>query len=410
MSEHDKITSEVKDHSASRSEPAPPMVHAVHGLGRGFKRATEGGSRRWLILVLLVGLLGGALGSFGYLQFFAQAIPVERRQVVVEESSAIVDVAKKMNDSVVSITSEAVTRGFFGNMQQMQSAGTGMILTSDGLILTNRHVVDNQSATYTVILSNGKSYPAKVVSVDTANDVAFVRIEASGLSTVKLGDSGSVKVGQKVVAIGNALGQFQNSVTEGIISGLSRGVEAGDSSGLAGSSEQLQNLLQTDAAINSGNSGGPLVNLDGQVVGMNTAVAGQGAQNIGFAIPINDVKPLIDSVKQKGRIVRPYLGVRYMALDQQTARANNLSVTVGAWVQAADDSMPGVVPDSPADKAGVKEGDIITKINSDKIDSTHSLQSVIGKHKPGDSVALTVIRDGKTITLKATLAEGPSRS
>jgi len=214
-------------------------------------------------------------------------------------------------------------------------------------------------------------------------------------------------VGQEVVAIGNALGQFQNTVTEGIVSGLSRGVTAGDDSGITGSSEQLQNLFQTDAAINPGNSGGPLVNLEGQVVGINTAVAGQGSQNIGFAIPINDAKPLISSVKSTGKIVRAYLGVRYVALDQQTAQANNLPVSDGAWVQAAGDQNSGVMPGSPADKGGVKDGDIITKVNDDTIDSTHSLQSLIGKHKPGDRVTLTVNRNGKTMTLGVTLQEAP---
>jgi serine protease Do len=214
-----------------------------------------------------------------------------------------------------------------------------------------------------------------------------------------------VQVGQHVVAIGNALGQFQNTVTEGIISGLSRGVTAGDSSGMGGSSEQLQNLFQTDAAINPGNSGGPLVNLAGQVIGINTAVAGQGAQNIGFAIPINEAKPLIASVKEKGRIVRAYLGVRYVAVDQQAATANNLSVNHGAWVQATDDQTPGVVPDSPAAKAGIKEGDIITKVGGDTVDSTHSLQSLISKHKPGEKVVVTVMRDGKEQSLDVTLEE-----
>jgi len=228
------------------------------------------------------------------------------------------------------------------------------------------------------------------------------------LPTVELADSGSVTVGQQVVAIGNALGQFQNTVTEGIISGLSRGVTAGDDSGATGSSEQLQNLFQTDAAINPGNSGGPLVNLDGQVIGIDTAVAGQGSQNIGFAIPINDAKPLIASVKSTGKITRAYLGVRYVALDQQAAQANNLPVSDGAWVQAADDQNPGVLPGSPADKGGVKEGDIITKVNGDTIDSTHSLQSLIGKYKPGDKVTLTVNRGGKTMTLGVTRQEAPA--
>lgn len=391
------------------TEPASPAP--AKSLRRSHRLKLPFGRRQGSLgLVLIIGLVAGMAGSYGYIRFFAKSIPVDRKQLVVQESSAVIDAAKKVSPSVVSITSQAVTQGFFGNVSQMQSAGTGMIISSDGLILTNRHVVDETSASYTVIMNDGKTYPATVVSRDTSNDVAFVRISATGLPAVSLGDSGSVQVGQQVVAIGNALGQFQNSVTDGIISGVSRGITAGDSSGLTGSSEQLQNLLQTDAAINSGNSGGPLVNLDGQVIGMNTAVAGQGAQNIGFAIPINDIKPLVDSVKTKGRIVRAYLGIRYVAVDQQTATANNLSVTNGAWVQAQDDSNPGVVAGSPAEKAGVKEGDIITKINNDSIDATHSLQSLIGKHKSGDKVTLTVVRDGKTMTLEATLGEAPATS
>ena len=393
----DETSTDVKPETA----PARPAAR------RGFGRMSE---QRWLAIMLIVGILAGMLGSYGYIRYFAKSIPVSSKQVLVQESSAVIDVAKKASPSVVSITSKAVTRGFFNTLQQVQGAGTGMIVSADGLILTNRHVVSDTTATYTVIMNDGKTYPATVVSRDTSNDVAFVRISASNLPVVTLGDSGSVKVGQKVVAIGNALGQFQNSVTEGVISGVSRGITAGDSSGLTGSSEQLSNLFQTDAAINEGNSGGPLVDLEGQVIGMNTAVAGQGAQNIGFSIPINDIKPLLDSVKTKGRIVRAYLGVRYVAVDQQTATANNLSVKDGAWVQAADDSNPGVVPDSPADKAGVKEGDIITKIGKDSIDSTHSLQSLIGKHKSGDKITLTVVRDGKAMTLDATLADAPAGS
>jgi serine protease Do len=346
-------------------------------------------------------------GSYGFIRFFATAVPVEKRQLVVEESSPVIDVAEKVSPAVVSITSKTVTRGFFGP-QQAEGAGTGMIVTPDGLIMTNRHVVDDLNANYTVITNDGKSYPAKIVSRDTANDVAFVRISANNLPTVKLADSGSVKVGQRVVAIGNALGQFQNTVTDGIISGVSRGVTAGDRSGMTGRAEQLQNLLQTDAAINSGNSGGPLVNLDGQVVGINTAVAGQGAQNIGFAIPINDAKPLIASVKTNGRIVRPYLGVRYVAVDKQTAAANELPVDQGAWIQAGSDLELGVVAESPAAKAGLREGDIITKVAGSKIDATHSLQSLIGKHKVGDKIRLSMYRDGKEQTVEATLEAAPA--
>ena len=365
---------------------------------------------RAIASAVIFGIIGGLIGSFLFVRYFANAIPADRKQLIVQENSAVIDVAQKVSPSVVSITSKTVTRSFFGGVQQAEGAGTGMIVTSDGLILTNRHVVEDTAANYTVITSDGKSYPAKVLTRDTVNDVAFVRITASNLSVVELGDSGSVKVGQRVVAIGNALGQFQNSVTDGIISGLSRGVVAGDGSGTASStsSEQLQNLLQTDAAINPGNSGGPLVNLDGQVVGINTAIAGQGAQNIGFAIPINEVKPLVASVKSSGKIVRPYLGVRYQAIDKQVATQNNLSVTQGAWVQAADTQNPGVVAGSPAEKAGIKDGDILTKIGSDTIDATHSLQSLIGKHKVGDKVTVGLLRDGKNQGVDVTLEAAPA--
>jgi serine protease Do len=384
---------------------APP-VQAANALRRGVSNFKL--PQRVAILAVVVGLVGGMVGSWVFIAYFAGAVPVAKKQILVQENSAVIDVAKKVSPSVVSITSKAVTQGFFGNTQQTEGAGTGMIVSSDGLILTNRHVVDDTSANYTVVLNDGKSYPATVVSRDTTNDLAFVRIKASGLPTVTLADSSQVQVGQRVVAIGNALGQFQNTVTDGIISGLSRGVTAGDSSGVTNSTEQLQNLFQTDAAINPGNSGGPLVNLDGQVVGINTAVAGQGAQNIGFAIPINEAKSALASVKSTGRIVRAYLGVRYVALDPQTAQANNLPVDNGAWVQASDDQNPGVVAGSPAEKGGVKEGDIITKINGDSITSTSSLQSLVGKYKPGDKVTLTINRDGKTQTLTVTLEEAPA--
>jgi serine protease Do len=380
------------------------------GMSHRSRRRFSAKAGRNLLTIAVAGSLAGVGGAYGYTHYLASSIPVDRKQLIVEESSAVIDVATKLSPSVVSITSKTVARGFFGYSQEVEGAGTGMVLTTDGLILTNRHVVDDASATYTVVMSDGKTYPATVVSRDSKNDVAFVRVEAKDLAPVTLGDSGSLKVGQQVVAIGNALGQFQNSVTEGIISGVSRGITAGSGSGMGGSAEELSNLLQTDAAINSGNSGGPLVDLDGQVIGMNTAVAGSGAQNIGFAIPINDIKPLIDSVKTKGRIVRAYLGVRYVSLTKQVATLNNLTVTDGAWVQAAGDANPGVVGGSPADKAGVQEGDIITKINDDKIDATHSLQSLIGKYKTGDKIKLTVIRDGNTTTLEATLEDAPAGS
>jgi serine protease Do len=392
-------------HEDQETIQAPP-VRAAALLGRqmdNFKLP-----QRVAVVALIFGIVGGMLGSYGFIRFFASSIPADKKQLIVQESSAVIGVAKEVSPAVVSITSQAVTQGFFGTSQQTEGAGTGMIITPDGLILTNQHVVSDTTASYTVVMSDGKTYPATVVARDAVNDLAFVRISANGLPTVQLGDSDAVQVGERVVAIGNALGQFQNTVTDGVISGLSRGVTAGDDSGLSSSSEQLQNLFQTDAAINPGNSGGPLLNLDSQVIGINTAVAGQGSQNIGFAIPINEAKPEITSVEKTGQIVRSYLGVRYVALDGQTASANNLPVSSGAWIQASDAQDPGVIAGSPAANAGLQEGDIITKVNSDSIDSTHTLSTLIAKYKPGDNVTLTVNRGGKTQTINVTLGTAPA--
>jgi serine protease Do len=369
--------------------------------------------QRVIAAALLVGLLGGALGSYTFIRYFANDIPANRKQLVVQETSAYINVAKTVSPAVVSITSQAVTQDMFGQPEQESAAGTGMIVNSDGLILTNRHVVDDSTATYTVVLSNGKSYPAKILALDTNNDLAFVKITASGLPTVQLGDSSAVQVGQQVVAIGNALGQFQNTVTQGIVSGLSREVEAGDDSsdGTESSStsdESLQDLFQTDAAINPGNSGGPLVNLDGQVIGIDTAIAGDGSQNIGFAIPIDDAKALVTSMEKSGTLQTAYLGVRYVALDPSTASASNLSVSQGAWVQSASSSDPGVVPGSPADKAGIKNGDVITKVGNKDVDANNSLQSLVEAYTPGNKVTFTINRAGKTITLNVTLGQSPA--
>jgi serine protease Do len=388
------------------AEPVALPVQAASVIRRHVSEVKT--PQRVIAMALIFGLIGGAVGSYTFIRYFANDIPANRKQLVVQETSAYINVAKIVSPAVVSITSQAVTQGMFGEPEQ-----EGMIVDSDGLILTNRHVVDDSTATYTVVLSNGKSYPAKVLALDSNNDLAFVKITASGLPTVQLGDSGSVQVGQQVVAIGNALGQFQNTVTQGIVSGLSREVEAGDDSSggdtsSTSSDESLQDLFQTDAAINPGNSGGPLVNLAGQVVGIDTAIAGDGSQNIGFAIPINDAKALVTSMEKSGTLQTAYLGVRYVALDPSAAQANNLSVSQGAWVQSADAQDPGVVVGSPADKAGIKNGDVITKVGGSSVDANNSLQSLVEAYKPGDKVAFTVNRSGKTMTLSVTLGQTPS--
>ena len=280
----------------------------------------------------------------------------------------------------------------------MQSgAGTGVIISGDGYILTNNHVVGN-SKSATVMLDDGTVYEnVEVVGSDPLNDIAFMKIkDAKDLPTVTLGDSSTVKVGQQVVAIGNALGQYQNTVTTGILSGVGRPVTAGSESG--GQQENLVDLLQTDAAINSGNSGGPLVNMAGQVIGINTAIVAD-ANNIGFSIPINSTKGLIEGLLKTGEVKRAFLGVNFINITPSVAKELKLSVTEGAYVFGDN----AVSPNSPAAKAGIEKGDIITKINDNQIGRSQGLSTIIGMYRPDTKVAITILRDGKTITKDVTL-------
>jgi len=323
-------------------------------------------------------------------------------RVVVEESSAIVDATKKIGTSVVSITSSGAARREipgFGTIEAPQTSGTGFIVTSDGLIATNKHVVRG-SQTFTVTTAEGKTFDGKVVATDPTNDLALIKIEERGLPVADLGDSDRVQVGQWVIAIGNALGELQNTVTVGVISAKERSAQPSDSSG---QSESLDGLLQTDAAINPGNSGGPLVNLSGQVIGINTAIAGN-AQNIGFAIPVNDLKKDLDSYSKTGKILQPYMGVRYQTITKAVAKASNLPVQEGALLISLG-RLPAVTPDSPAAAAGLKEDDIITKINNDKITESLPLARLIRRYNPNDQVTLTVLRNGSELRLELTLGE-----
>lgn len=364
-----------------------------------------------MIASLSLGFLGGWAGSHSKSEQQNNTFSKANQQVVLNESQLISDIAKTVSPSVVSIdvTSQTQQLDFFGRSRAVdqQSAGTGIIISKDGYVLTNRHVIPNGASKVAVTLSDGTKLGNVEVVGRTADtdtlDVAFLKIKdtkGKTLTPAKLGDSSKVQVGDKVVAIGNALGQFQNSVTSGIISGFGRSIEAGDQSG--SDSETLQNLLQTDAAINPGNSGGPLVNINGEVVGMNTAVASQSAQNIGFAIPINDIQGLIKSVLTKGTLERPYLGVRYVTLTDDYAYQFNLDVKRGAYIAPSQDGQSSIIPDSPAAKAGLKEKDIITKVDGTAIDENNSLISLVSRKAVGEDVKLTVIRDGKeqTITVK----------
>jgi len=393
------------------NRPNIPKLNVANLKNRRFAK------RIVLILVCgLVGFGGGLLGAQvnkgGNL---AQTTTAQKQQYVSSEGQLIAQIAKDVGQSVVSIEAQSQTsvQDIFGFSfpQQQTGAGTGFIVSDSGIVVTNRHVVPAGTTDMSVTLSDGTKFTdVKVIgrtSQSSSLDVAFLKIndlKGKKLTPVTLGDSSKMQVGDRVIAIGNALGQFQNTVTSGIISGYGRDVTATDQTGLG--TETLSDLFQTDAAINPGNSGGPLVNISGEVIGINTAVAG-GAQNIGFAIPVNDIKGLIEGVLADGELKQPYLGVRYLSLTDDIAYQYNLSVNRGAYI--APSNQTSVLPDSPADKAGLKEKDIITKVNNIAIDNKTNLSSALSRFRVGDSVKLTVIRAGKTMTLNATLEAAPSQ-
>lgn len=278
--------------------------------------------------------------------------------------------------------------------------GTGFVVSSDGLILTNKHVVSEENADYTVVTNDGHKYEAEVLATDPFNDLALLKVEGIDLKPLVLGDSDNIVIGQTVIAIGNALGEYRNTVTKGVISGIGRTITAGDSRGF---SETLENVIQTDAAINFGNSGGPLINLEGEVIGINTAIASQG-QLIGFAIPINQAKTAIESVNKYGKIVRPFLGVRYILIDETIAKENNLPVNYGALIVRGEKITDlAVIPGSPADIAGLTENDIILEFDGQKITTDNSLSKIIRQYQPGDEVSLKVLKKGEEKIIKVTL-------
>ena len=330
---------------------------------------------------------------------------------VSAEDRRVIDLVRAVSPSVVSVVVKKELSKLYGatgpygaygfdlpqvptqpGQKQEIGGGTGFVISEDGLILTNRHVANDTDAEYEVVMADGKKYPAQVIARDSILDVAVLKVQATGLTVAPLGDSDKLSVGETVIAIGNALSEYRNSVTKGVISAVNRRVIAGNG---AGDSEVLEEALQTDAAINPGNSGGPLVDLEGNVIGMNTAVNRSG-QSIGFAIPINAVKVVIESVKAEGKIVRPWLGVRYSMLTEDSAKANGLTIAYGALLVGGAEKGDGaaVVPDSPAAKAGLKVGDVLLSVNGVRLDDQHPLSSVIGKNRAGDTVQVRVLRDG----------------
>ncbi|MFC1662659.1 S1C family serine protease [Patescibacteria group bacterium] len=382
-----------------------------------------------LLLSFIVGGLGGGIVSalinndswdqwwdkiVGNNQASSNTNLVNQTQTIsIEEDSATVEVVKSVQPSVVSVIgtqdlSELQQSPFnffsFGNNpqgEQQVSGGSGFIIRSDGLVLTNKHVVSREGVDYSVVLDDGTSYEATVLALDPTNDIAFIDIEADNLPAVTLGDSDALAVGQTVIAIGNVLGRYENSVTRGIISGLSRTIQAGGSSGAP---ETLEDTIQTDAAINQGNSGGPLLNIAGQVVGVNTAISASG-QLVGFAIPINQVKSDIASIENNGKIVRPFLGIRYLLINKQIQNANELSIDHGALViRGSSDDQLAVVPGSPADIAGLVENDIILEISGREISEDQSLARILAEHQPGDVVSIKYIHDGVEKVSETTLS------
>ncbi|OGE31676.1 hypothetical protein A2631_00830 [Candidatus Daviesbacteria bacterium RIFCSPHIGHO2_01_FULL_44_29] len=365
---------------------------------------------RQIILIVILGSLAGLttfrLASEGKLPIkIGNLVPQtinNQTQTVVQEENSVIKVVEQSSPSVVAIgVTQRVANPFdpYALPKQQQSTiGTGFMVSQDkGIIVTNRHVVDNLSLKYTVITKDGKKFDVKKIYRDPNLDLALVQVDNINLPALELGDSSKIRVGQLAIAIGNALGRFDNTVTTGVVSGLGRAVSVGDPFG--GITEQLDDLIQTDAAINPGNSGGPLLNSAGQVIGVNVATT-EGAQNIGFAIPINSVKAIVDEFVSTGKITRAYMGIRYRLVTRDIAILNE--VPQGAYIQE-------VITGSPADKAGILAGDILTKIDGQTINNETKISQIVQSKKPGDSISTEVWTDGKTRSVNVTLAETPNQ-
>lgn len=334
---------------------------------------------------------------------------------------SIVEIAKKVCPSVITIIASKdlpKVEGFysfpFNNQEYVMpkfekrkektkiGGGSGFIISSDGYILTNQHVVADSEADYSAILEPTKKYLAKVISKDPISDIAILKINAKDLPYLEMANSDKIELGEEVVAIGNALGEFHDTVSSGIISGMSRAITA--FSGLADGATQLRGLIQTDAAINPGNSGGPLVNMGGKVIGINTAMV-MGAQNIGFAIPVNYAKKDLEEVIKYGKIKRPFLGVRYIVLNKEIAKNHKLSSDYGALIVRQSLGEAAVIKNSAAAKSGLKEYDIILKINDEKITEKNPLANILQKYKIGQEISLKILRENKELSLKVKLEE-----
>jgi serine protease Do len=380
-----------------------------------------------IIIIIGVGVVSINRRQIGtYL--LGSATPSQESPSTPLVDSAVETAVKKANPAVVSIiiTKDVATieryyngspfgifgeffgvpNGGNGGTQKLEvGGGSGFFVSADGLIVTNQHVVSDEDAEYTVYTNDGKKHTAKVIAKDTGLDIALIKIDGGGYPFLQFGNSHDVELGQSVIAIGNALGEFRNTVSVGVISGLSRSITAGSQ---LGETEDLDEVLQTDAAINPGNSGGPLLDLAGHVIGVNVAVA-QGSQNVAFALPSDSVKAAVESVKSKGIISHPFIGVRYVIINNTVKTQKNLSVDYGVLVTRGGNGESAVVTGSPAAKAGIKENDIILEFDGTKLTDEKKLSTLIRNKKVGDTVTLTILRNGKEVTIPVVLEESATQ-
>ncbi len=333
------------------------------------------------------------------------ATQVDPDIVRVVEENAVTAAVEEVSPAVVTITPRSRDGSYV-----FEGVGSGVIYDSDGWVVTNRHVVCGAES-ITVQLADGQRYAGRVHGLDTLTDLAIVKIEeAKGLPAVDLGNSGTLQVGQHAIAIGSPLGTFTNSVTTGVVSALGRQIDVDDSCGRSGRIETLRNLIQTDAAINPGNSGGALVDAGGALIGINTAIAGD-AQGIGFAIPVNLARPIMLQAIEGETLSRPWMGVYYTALTPVLQEQQGLVLGYGALVEApANLSAAAVFPGSPADEAGLRAGDIITHVDTIKVDGNNPLDEILTQYRPRDTVALRVLRGDQLLDLSLTLGDRPSGS
>src|SRR3989338_3621345 len=333
------------------------------------------------------------------------------------EEQKIIKIVKKTLPAVVNIVISKETPEMkeslipkYGGKQDKKhgkltiGGGSGFIISKDGMILTNRHVISEKDAEYKAVTADGKKHNVKIIAKDPINDIAVLKINAnnSEFPIIALGDSDKLELGQTVIVIGNALAIFSNSISKGIISGLSRLLTADSEDG---NFQNLRGLIQTDAAINIGNSGGPLLNLKGEAIGINTAIL-HDAENIGFAIPINNIKRDLENIKKYCKIIQPYFGVRNIMINQEIQKRAHLPINYGAWL--ISEHLPNdyaIAPESPAEKAGLAENDIILEFNGQKIDFKHHLQDLIRSAGINKEILIKILRNGENIELKVMLTE-----